>query len=110
MELVSGEGMEDTSYTPPHVSSYLFLLPVYDAPSSAERRERIGMERGGREGGREGSGEEMVCQYSLCLRQKRRDRRGGEKKGKMVAKRDDGNTRVGSVRGTQEFTATRERL
>lgn len=44
--------------TPPYVSSYLFLLPVYDAPSSAERRERIEREeeRGGGGGGREGGG------------------------------------------------------
>lgn len=40
------EGMEGTSYpaSHPYVSSYLFLLPIYDAPSSAERREKIGEE------------------------------------------------------------------
>lgn len=68
--------MEGTRYpaSHPYVSSYLFLLPVYDAPSSAERRERIGEEEKeeeketGRKRKREVYVGEMVCQYSLCLR------------------------------------------
>lgn len=48
VELVPAKGWRIPA-TPPYVSSYLFLLPVYDAPSSAERKERIGEEeRGGR--------------------------------------------------------------
>lgn len=44
----------------PYVSSYLFLLPVYDAPSSAERREREiknEKEKGGRENVRGAGGD-----------------------------------------------------
>lgn len=48
VELVPAKGWRIPA-TPLYVSSYLFLLPVYDAPSSAERKERIGEEeRGGR--------------------------------------------------------------
>jgi len=50
VELVSVKGWRIPA-TPPYVSSYLFLLPVYDAPSSVERGEKIGEEerRGRRE-------------------------------------------------------------
>lgn len=96
VELVPAKGWRIPA-TPPHISSYLFLLPVYDAPSSAERRERIGERRKEEEEEGGGKGEEMVCQYSLCLRRKRRDE-GGKKEGKMVAKRNGGNTRVESAR------------
>lgn len=55
VELVPAKGWRIPA-TPLYVSSYLFLLPVYDAPSSAERKERIGEEeRGGRERGRDRS-------------------------------------------------------
>lgn len=94
VELVSVKGWRIPA-TPPYVSSYLFLLPVYDAPSSVERGEKIGEEeRRGRREVRGGEGGEMVCQYSLCLRRKRRGSRGK----KMEAKRDGGNTRVENVR------------
>lgn len=108
VELVLAKGWRIPA-TPPYVSSYLFLLPVYDAPSSAERKERIGEEeRGGRGRERGEGGGEMVCQYSLCLRRKRRGRGGGKRE---KWKR---NEMVGiyvwkacATHGTQEFTATR---
>lgn len=112
VELVPAKGWRIPA-TPLYVSSYLFLLPVYDAPSSAERKERIGEEeRGGRgeenETGGRGERGEMVCQYSLCLRRKRRGRR---KKRKMEAKRNGGNTRVESVRDARHArTVTRTRV
>lgn len=112
MELVPAKGWRIPA-TPPHVSSYLFLLPVYDAPSSVERREReresekIGEEERGGRGG-EGDGLSIFIMFAP-----KKERRGREE-GKMEAKRDGGNTRVEKrarrARGTQEFTAAGARV
>lgn len=101
------DGMENTSCPPPYVSSYLFLLPVYDAPSSAERKERIREEGKGRRGREENRGRrgKMVCQYSLCLRRKRKgEGRGREGKRKMEAKRNGGKCTCGK-RARRKHTA-----
>lgn len=100
----------------PYVSSYLFLLPVYDAPSSAKRRERIGEEENEKETERERKRENeeerwfvnihYVCAEKRGERRKRRKRRWKTEKKNGSETRDGGNTRVESARGTQEFTAT----
>lgn len=73
MELVPAKGWRIPA-SPPHVSSYLFLLPVYDAPSSAERKERIGEEER-REGGREGDGLSIFIMFAP----KKERREGGKR-------------------------------
>lgn len=107
VELVPAKGWRIPA-TPPYVSSYLFLLPVYDAPSSAERKERIGEEekggRGreveeveeGREGGEGGEGRWFVNIHYVCA--EKGEAGGGKKRRKMEAKRNGGNIRVESVR------------
>jgi len=132
------EGMESTGYpcTAPHpyVSSYLFLLPVSDAPSSTERREKEGegeREKIGEEEEQEEKAEEEQEREREGRRRRRRRRRDGlsifimfapkkerqgEKGEKWRAERDSGNTRVEKraratlARGTQEFTATGARV
>lgn len=100
--------------TLPYVSSYLFLLPVYDAPSSAERRERIG--RGGkrrkeeeekerRVGGRE---RWFVNIHYVCA--EKREAEGKSKKWKRNETVGIHAWRACATRGTQEFTATRARV
>jgi len=67
VELVSVKGWRIPA-TPPYVSSYLFLLPVYDAPSSVEKGEKIGEEerRGRREvrGGEGGDGLSIFIMFA----------------------------------------------
>lgn len=91
MELGTREGMESTSYPailsppPPRVSSYLFLLPVYDAPSSAERNERIGEEE---RRGREGDGLSIFIMFAP-----KKERQ--EERGKKERERKNGSETVG---------------
>lgn len=109
VELVSAKGWRRIPATPPYVSSYLFLLPVYDAPSSVERREKIGEEerRGKRTERREMRGERwFVNIHYVCA-----------EKGEVVGEKWKRNETVGThawktcaTHGTQEFTATRARV
>lgn len=91
----------------PYVSSYLFLLPVYDAPSSAERRERekrreekrTGEEREETKKGIDREVEEerwFVNIHYVCAEKGETGKKG--KSGTRTERRDGGNTRVESAR------------
>lgn len=95
--------------TPPYVSSYLFLLPVYDAPSSVERGEKIGEEeRRGRREVRGGEGGRWFVNIHYVCAEK--GEVVGEKNGSETRRWEYPRGKTCATHGTQEFTAMRARV